>query len=92
MTELCKILDAYTEYEMATILGISTATLENRRYRRQDHPPYKKIGRDTFYPKAEAMQWISKRPLCRELADETESTKGRKKAALHAVREAGPKD
>jgi hypothetical protein len=50
--------DFYSEEEMAEMLRISKPTLQSRRSRGQNHPPFKKIGKVVLYPKKSFVAWV----------------------------------
>lgn len=55
------LAEFYTEEEVAEALGLSPATLMNRRYAGKDHPPYIKVGNRVMYRKTQFWSWIEAR-------------------------------
>lgn len=49
----------YTENEMAEMLGLKKATLQNKRYLGAGHPPYKRINGLVLYPVKEVEDWLN---------------------------------
>lgn len=52
-----------TEAEVAHVLRITPDTLKLRRSEGRNHPPFRKEGRETFYPKSEFIKWMMSKPL-----------------------------
>jgi len=57
----------YSEAEVCRILGVALSRLKARRSCGTEHPPYVKLGRAYYYPKALFLDWASKRPIIWEV-------------------------
>lgn len=57
----------FKEDEMCRLLDIEMPTLQSRRSRGNDHPPYIKIGRQVLYPKDKYVAWLKAQPLKAQL-------------------------
>jgi hypothetical protein len=53
------LIDQFSEVEMAAELKIPLKTLRSRRSRGTNHPPYRQIGRDVYYPKDLYEKWLN---------------------------------
>lgn len=66
------IVDEYfTEEEVCKLLSpgkpLARETLQVRRSRGENHPPYIKLGQTILYPKSEFYKWLKSQPIKREL-------------------------
>lgn len=58
----------YSEEEIAEALGLEITTMRTYRSEGKDHPPFKKLGRKTYYPKKEFHAWVEKKALVRSVS------------------------
>ena len=59
--------DYYDENEVAALLRIAVSTLGVRESEGRHHPPFRKIGKEKFYPKDKFWEWFEAQPLTKQI-------------------------
>lgn len=58
----------FTEEQVSAFLNMSVKGLRDCIYNGRNHPPFRKFGRKTLFPKKEFWAWTNRQPLHQEIS------------------------